>query len=401
MNRSITDLVSPAPQSVARSAPRRGGERAREKALDALRALCSLGLRPELLVPAVLEALHALVPSLRNLFDWTDEQGRLVRYFVEGPIDAQIAQLYFDEFHNRREAEAMPAFESLRRLPLGVRSADELDHPAFFRSALYHEIWRPQGLHRRLEGVVRGPGGQLLGSLVLYRGPGEPRFSPQDEQRLAQALPLLAAGLMAAGPARVALPDERHVPAAEPPETLLLTLQGEVCQASDGAQRLLLMAEGGASRETLARPLQALASRWLQMLLLRLRERADAGPAMLLAPPPSISHETPAGRFVATGQLLRSGSGGSSPPPLALVTLQRLEPYRVALERVLRGLPLTAGQQAVCRQLAAGRTHAQIGQALGVAPATVIDHLRKTLRALDLRSGDELRSLLEMRAAQR
>lgn len=391
--------MSEPPRTRTASAPRRGGERARGKALDTLRELCGLGLRPELLVPAVLEALHALVPSQRNLFDWTDEQGRLVRYFIEGPIDAQIAQLYFDEFHNRREAEAMPAFESLRRLPQGVRSADELDHPAFFRSALYHEIWRPQGLHRRLEGVVRGPGGQLLGSLVLYRGPGEARFTAQDEQRLAQALPLLAAGLMATGPAQPLRPDERQVPAAEPPETLLLTLQGEVCQASEGAHRLLLMAEGGASRETLALPLPTLAGRWLRLLLLRLRERAVAGPAALLAPPPSLSHETPAGRFVATGQLLRAAAR-SEPAPLALVTLQRLEPHRVALERVLQALPLTAGQQAVCRQLVAGRTHAQAAKALGVAPATVIDHLRKTLRTLDLRSGDELRHLLEGRAAR-
>ena len=87
------------------------------RSLVALQALCDLGLHPEVLVPAFLEALHSVVPSSRNLFDWTDEQGRLVRYFIEGPIDAQIAQLYFDEFHNRREAEVMPAFDSLRRSP--------------------------------------------------------------------------------------------------------------------------------------------------------------------------------------------------------------------------------------------------------------------------------------------
>lgn len=160
------------------------GPRAR-RTLQALQALCGLGLHPEVLVPSFLEALHALVPSSRNLFDWTDEQGRLVRYFIEGPIDTQIAQLYFDEFHNRREAEAMPAFDSLRRTPAGVRSADELDHAGFYNSALYNEIWRPQGLRTRLEGVVRTADGRLLGSLVLYRAPGERRFSADDEARLA------------------------------------------------------------------------------------------------------------------------------------------------------------------------------------------------------------------------
>ena len=63
-----------------------------------------------------------------------------MRYFIEGPIDAQIAQLYFDEFHNRREAEAMPRFDSLQRLPPGVRSAAELEHPAFFNCALQRDL---------------------------------------------------------------------------------------------------------------------------------------------------------------------------------------------------------------------------------------------------------------------
>ncbi len=129
-----------------------------KRSIAALRALCALKLHPEVLIPAVLEALHGLVPSYRNLFDWTDEEGRLVRYFIEGPVDADIARLYFDEFHNRREAEAMPAFHTLHRAPPGVRGADELDHPAFYRSALYNEIWRPQGFLTRLEAVVRGPG---------------------------------------------------------------------------------------------------------------------------------------------------------------------------------------------------------------------------------------------------
>ena len=72
------------------------------------------------------EALHLLVPSCRNLFDWTDAQGRLLRYCIEGPIDVALARLYFDEFHNRREAEAMLPFQALSRLPAGVRGQGDM-----------------------------------------------------------------------------------------------------------------------------------------------------------------------------------------------------------------------------------------------------------------------------------
>jgi len=51
----------------------------------------------------------------------------------------------------------MPAFRDVVTGPATVRSAAELDHRAFFRSALYNEIWRPQGLHRQAPGG--GPGG--------------------------------------------------------------------------------------------------------------------------------------------------------------------------------------------------------------------------------------------------
>jgi DNA-binding NarL/FixJ family response regulator len=137
------------------------------------------------------------------------------------------------------------------------------------------------------------------------------------------------------------------------------------------------------------------------MVLARLRERAalraqpGGASAVALAPAPSIVHETPAGQFVARGDLLRATEPGLG--PLAQVTLRRLEPHRVALERALRSLPLTPGQLAVCRPLVQGLTAAQISAQLGVAPATVIDHVRKLYRTLDIGSAQALRSLVDLR----
>ena len=116
-----------------------------------IRALCSLGLPGEQLIPALLEALHRVIPSSRNLFDWTDAQGNLVRYFFEGPIDPEIARHYFEEFHNKREIEAMGSFHAGVTGHATVRSAAELDSAAFYRSALYNEIWRPQHARGRAD----------------------------------------------------------------------------------------------------------------------------------------------------------------------------------------------------------------------------------------------------------
>lgn len=375
--------------------------------LAALRALCRQGLGADTLVPAMLEGLHAVVPSQRNLFDFTDPQGALLRYVIEGPIDLALAQLYFDEFHNQREAEAMAPFEALRLQPAGVRGPHDL-HAGFYRSALYQAIWRPQGFYSRIEGVVRSRSGLLLGSLVLYRGPNDPTFSADEMQRLQALLPALAQALQedagSHGSSNSGRPD---VPAPEPAETLLLTLDGQVCHASAGAWRWLLMADGGASPLAVAQLARDLQQRRLDLagrsrLLARLLAPLQAWQARACPgrPPPSSTQQAGAGGcFHATAQWLQPVSGGAA-AALVMVQLRRHEPHRVALERALRGLPITAGQAAVCRAVYQGLPQPEIAQHLGVAATTVIDHLRKAYRSLDLHSAQALRNMLDSRIAQ-
>jgi hypothetical protein len=154
-----------------------------------------LGLTVEQFTSMALEFLHRVIPSFRNLFDWTDSQGNLIRYFFEGPIDHPIAAHYFQEFHSKREADVMPTFLRAVTGPSEVQGAHELETPSFFRSALCNEIWRPQGLHTRLEAVVKGRKGTPLGSLVLYRGKREQSFNRHDEQLLAQVARYVAHGI--------------------------------------------------------------------------------------------------------------------------------------------------------------------------------------------------------------
>lgn len=357
------------------------------RAVAALKAVCDLDLSAEALVPVLLEALHDVLPSTRNLFDWTDDQGRLLHYFIEGPVDDRIARHYFDVFHNRREAEVMPAFQSLALAPAGVRSAAVLDSPKFFASALYHEIWRPQDLKYRVEAVVRGSRGQLLGSLVLYRGPGDRCFTRREEQTLHELLPMIAAALeRTGGPAD----PSRHVPRPHAAQSLLLDAAGRVCHASAGARRLLMLAHGGMTRERLEAPLDLLARPALDLLLRALRQHRPG------LPPPSVTQDNAWGAFTFIAHPLAAlpatpAAGG----PVVQVLIHWSEPHHRALQRALRKLPLTAGQITVCRALYQGHSQAAIGQRLGVAPTTVIDHVRKLYRALEVRSVAELRAVLD------
>ena len=46
-----------------------------KRAVATFRALCCNGWPAKVFIPALLDALHDVIPSSRNLFDWTDNDG--------------------------------------------------------------------------------------------------------------------------------------------------------------------------------------------------------------------------------------------------------------------------------------------------------------------------------------
>ncbi|WP_263559262.1 helix-turn-helix domain-containing protein [Paucibacter sp. B2R-40] len=349
--------------------------------LSKLRDLCALDLPAGLLIPAVLEHLHALIPSARNLFDCCDEQGRLSQYYIEGPVDEAIAKHYFEEFHNRREAEVMLPFAHAVAGNACIHSAAQLNTRAFFNSALYWDIWRPQGFRFRAEAIVRAANGRALGSLVLYRGPGERCFKPAEEVLLAQVLPYLNRALSRDAYAPTATAQALWTLSADPAETLLTDAGGTILHASEGAVRLLLLAKAGlgpVSMATLQRPSQHPALDGLQEAL----SRADKA---------SCRHQNHWGLFEFTAQRLKPYAAEvQTSEALIQIQLRRFEPMALAQERKLLALDLSPGQTSVCRLLLQGKSHAEVALQLGVAPSTVADHTRKLYKILQVRSVQEL-----------
>ena len=352
--------------------------------LFALRSLSRSGLNAEVFIPAALEALHRIVPSYRNLFDWTDAQGNLIRYYFEGPIDHRIAGLYFEEFYNQREGEVMPEFRRSINGRALIRSAEELDRPEFFRSALYNEIWRPQGLHTRIEAIVKDAAGHPLGSLVLYRAPGDPDFRREDEQLLAQATTYIARGLQA-GLQAPALNDFAN--ATRYRASLNLGPRGELMHLSADALKLLLLAHGGVTPESVTRSPRREDFGTLN-LLWQHHERGRGMSREAL----SLTIENAWGRFIFDSDTLSPLDAGEH--PMTHVGIQHLEPRVVAVRRSLDGLPLSPAQREVCALVRQGHTLGEISGVLSVAPSTVTDHLRKIYAKLDVHSVSELASRL-------
>jgi len=351
-----------------------------------IRELCSLGLSGELLIPALLEALHRVIPSARNLFDWVDTDGHIQRYCFEGPIDHAVAKLYFDEFHNKREAEAMPKYVDVIRGRAAVRSAEELNSAQFFESALYHEIWRPQRLHYRLEGIVRGRDAKPLGSLVLYREQGERIFGRADEQTLATLLPYVAHGLQHGRdrPLDYAKSDRRAV-------LVNLDALGRIVHLSRNAHKVLLLAHGNISPASAALPPTSENFPTLALLHRQLSRPGDAHDA-----PCALTLTNTWGQFEFRAERLEPVGGDDS--ALIGVTIQHLVPRQVRQLDALEAHPLSIAQKKVCALLLQGLSQPQIAKGLGVSTSTVTDHVRKIYLKLDVHSVDELRSRFAQRA---
>jgi DNA-binding CsgD family transcriptional regulator len=351
-----------------------------------IRALCSLGLPGEQLIPALLEALHGVIPSSRNLFDWTDAQGNLVRYYFEGPIDHAINRRYFEEFYNRREREAMPGFRQAVTGRAMIHRAAEVDNAAFHQSALYNEIWRPQGLHTRIEAIVRTSRGQPLGSLVLYREEGDPPFTPVDEELLAMAVPYVARALEA----DTMLPRE-YVLRRDRRAQLSLTPDGALAHLSPDAHKLLLLAHGGITPDEASRAPRAADYPTLRLLVEQLRRNEGLSRTGV-----ALTVENVWGRFLFEAEPLLAVV--EAMPPMIHVAIQQEEPRAVALRRALDALPLSVAQKEVCALLRAGCTQREIAAAMSIAPSTVADYVRKIYVKLDVHTARELSQRLEAAA---
>lgn len=351
----------------------------RSRELCKLRDLCALDLPAQLLVPAFLAQMHEFIPSSRNLFDWCDSEGRLTQYYIEGPIDSAIAKHYFEEFHNRKEAEVMLPFTLALRSGANLHSAAQLNHRAFFNSGLYWDIWRPQGLRYRVEAIVRGAQMQALGSLVLYRGPGERCFTAAEEALLPLALPYLARALSRQN---WASSEATHhwVNSAEEQETLLTDGNGRIKHASPGAIRLLHLADQGLCASKMGR-LAPDENPTLHKLLAAM-EQSNAA---------SCRKQSDWGMFEFKAQrLLPIDSSKAAGDSLTQIQIHRLEPLALVRERQLLALNLSPGQTAVCRLLLQGKTHPEVAALLGISTSTVVDHTRKLYKALEVRSLQEL-----------
>lgn len=355
-------------------------------AIAGIRRLSTLGLPAPEVIPPMLQRLHGAVASASNSFHWVDADGRPTDWFGEPPYLPEVARLSADLQCIAHAASTLPAHRvfgsgrrAVRRTPLP---------PDFHDSDAYRRLWQPRGIHHALEAVV-DDGRRPLGVLVLYRGPRDPDFAPEDLETVSALLPLFARAC--GGPP--AYDGERA--AASPPTFAVVGLDGEVRHADSEARLRLALALHPCLNHRSCRRGCAAADAGVTAQLGSICAALPADPRQTT----TLHLRSPWGRFTLRAQRLQPVHGDGA--PLVGIALEHEVPLLVAVDAALERSALSPRQRELCLMLVEGGSYAAAGARMGISEQTAISYARVIFAKLGARSREELlhRLLLAPRLA--
>lgn len=380
-----------------------------------IRQLCFLGLGGQVIMPEILRALHALVPSAFNLFLWADEHHQLSNMYSENSAMYHAQSRYLKDFYNSGEVQAYKTtFSYAMRTGRGWRNTERLG-PEFLASDIYHHLLKPCDIRHCVE-VTIWDQGRGLGSIVLNRSHDQKPFREEEEMRLRSLMPYLAHGLRGMRDLRG---EATH---SGESGTLIIDNQDRIVQFCPEGKRLLMLATHNTFSAANSPFQDAAAIKRLRSsfapgghsktpnLYSKAHDLHSKAPDLHSEAPdlhseahdlnseapdlhseaqsvPVQRHRNAWGEFVFRAYPLstRVECDGS----LAIV-IERHEPTPITLMRTLRKLPVTARQREVCLLLSYGYTHSMIGERMHVSKHTATDYVRKIYDKLDVRSQDQL-----------
>ena len=355
-------------------------------AIAGIRRLSALGLPGPEVIPPILWRLHGVVASATNSFHWVDANGRASGWFGEPPYLPEVARLSAELQHGARGAPTLPTH---RVFGLGRRAVRRTPLPPDFHdSEAYRRVWQARGLHHALEAVV-DDGRRPLGVLVLYRGPRDPDFAPEDLETVSALLPLFARAC--GGPP--SYDGERA--AASPPCRAVVGLGGEIRHAgADARLRLALALHPCLNHRSCGRGC-ATADAGVTAQLASICAALPADPRQTT----TLRLRSPWGQFTLRSQRLQPVHGDGV--PLVGIALEHEVPLPVAVDAALERSALSPRQRELCLLLVAGGSYAALGERMGISEQTAISYARVIFAKLGARGREELlhRLLLAPRLA--
>ncbi|WP_322057985.1 helix-turn-helix transcriptional regulator [Paraburkholderia sp. J63] len=342
-----------------------------------VRRLCSLGCDPHLVIPHVTEALRKIAGAEWAMFFYADEHFGLADVYSENQAVLDVMPVYFAQIHNTSNQEVLGVdFQTAMRRGRGYENSLQFDD-ALPGSTMYGELWQPTGIRHSLE-LTASDGRRGWGSLQLARPPGGSPFTARNHADIRPLSRHIAHALRS--------PEQISVHDAELASSAIVVADetGKVLLRSAEGSRLLWLAGGAPG---LAR-VEARLPDWLSPLRGTFN-RLWQGVAV---PPAVLERRCAAGRFVF--KAYRFDPDETCVHGLAIaIHIEHFPPLALAVENRGFELGLSERQRQICLHMIAGRSYGEIARLLDVRESTVIDHVRKLYRKLDVHNRGELRGV--------
>jgi DNA-binding CsgD family transcriptional regulator len=360
-------------------------------AVEHLKTLCCLGLKPESAMIAVTPLLHEIIPHGWSRMAFIEPDATLSRGYAENPAMASQMERFLELLHN--PANIIGSIYPSTFRAIGVGFALQRQGRGWLESDWYREIEAPVDSCWWIE-VMIGDRVRTFATVHLTRPRSARPFTADDVQKLDRLRPWLAHAFRWSLPHGVTREDDFATVAGRP------VLSGQMVLASDATVILqtkeipLLLAYIDARRiEERFRPsggdcLPAPVLSLVQQLI-------GAANGSSRAPP----HTQIASRFgvltldakwlVPEGVL--PGDAAKDPKSCLIAATIELREHALArAARVLREGGATPAQMKVGIQLALGKSKPAIAKKLGLASSSVASLAKKLYQTLDIHNSTEL-----------
>jgi DNA-binding CsgD family transcriptional regulator len=361
-------------------------------AVEHLKTLCCLGLKPESAMVAVAPVLHEIIPHGWSRAWICHPDGTVGSTYAENPGTAALYRERMWSLMNDPSGILslyVPAFRAI-----GIGWALHRQGRGWLESANYREVEAPFDSCWILDAMI-GDGGRTIAGINLTRPRSARPFTVDDVQRLDRLRPWLAHAFRPSPSDDARLEAERpSVMAGEPVRSgqMILTPDARIVFQTNSLEFLLLILVGEPANYTRYVPV----SDNLPAPVLKLIRQITGAANGTSNTPPRMRISTAYGVLTLEAKWLVPT--GTLPPDAAKdpksclisVTIDLHEHPIAHAARVLRESGATPTQIKVGIRIALGKPKPVIADKLGVQPSSVADLTRRLYQTLDVHNSAEL-----------
>jgi DNA-binding CsgD family transcriptional regulator len=361
-------------------------------AVEHLKTLCCLGLKPESAMIAVTPLLHEIIPHGWSRMGLYASDATMGSAYAENPEWALYRERFWELLNDPSNIFGSlyrPLFEAI-----GIGWTLHRQGRGYLDGAWYREIEAPVDSCWWLDAMI-GDGGQTIAAVQLTSPRSARPFTADDVQRLDRLRPWLAHAFRRSNSGNARQEDEAPISTAGAPVRsgqMILTADEKLVYQAATVESLLLILVGEPGNYTRYVP----ARESLPAPILKLVRQITGAANGSSNTPPRMQISTPYGVFTLEAKwLVPAGTlpaDAARDPKSCLISVTiDLHAHAIAhAARVLRESGATPTQMKVGIQLAIGKTKPAIADELGIQLSSVVDLTRRLYQTLDVHNSTEL-----------